>query len=105
VDLEAARRPIGTLALAARVFGQEEAERLRRLDPDARRHEFLRRWVRHEAALKCSGAGIGGAADATARSAGWVAELDMRGPGHAAVALSAPPAEVRCWEWPAEPTR
>lgn len=105
VDLELARRPIGTLALAERAFGRDEAERLRHLDPETRQAEFLRRWVRHEAVLKCSGAGIGGSATTTACSAGWVAELDMRGRGHAAVAVSVPPAEVRCWEWTATPRR
>lgn len=103
VDLEVARRPIETVALAARAFGRAEAERLRRLDPEVRQDEFLRRWVRREATLKCSGAGIGGSAGTTARSARWVAELDMQGRGHAAVALSAPAAEVRCWQWPTEP--
>jgi 4'-phosphopantetheinyl transferase len=101
IDIETARRPIDAVALAERAFGQEAAERLARLDPDRRQREFLRAWVRHEAALKLAGRGIG-AADAGARSAPeatWIAELDVAGCAAAAVALDAAPAQLCCREW------
>jgi hypothetical protein len=91
---------VDVLALAARAFGPAEAERLRRLDPDSREQEFRRAWVRHEAALKCLGTGIGAAPAAEAgRRSPWIAELDMGAGAAAAVALTAAPSEMRCWEW------
>jgi phosphopantetheinyl transferase len=103
VDVEA--RPASShrrdeLALAARALGAGEAARLARLDPGARRREFLRAWTRHEAALKCSGS-------ATAGEPAWVAELDLAAsnPGveglAAAVALAQAPLQLRCYHWPA----
>jgi 4'-phosphopantetheinyl transferase len=105
VDVEVARRPKDTLALAARALGAEETARLQRLDPSERQQEFLRAWVRHEAVLKCLGTGIGGAGAGAERPGApgglWTAELDM-GPGaSAAVALDAAPRELCCWIWPA----
>ena len=102
IDIEVARRAIDAVALAERAFGPEAAERLGRLEPDARQREFLRAWVRREAALKLAGRGIGGA-DAEARStpqATWIAELEVAGCAAAAVALEAPPGELCCREWP-----
>jgi 4'-phosphopantetheinyl transferase len=59
VDVEVAAGRRNEVALAARVFGPQEASRLEGLDPATRTAEFLRAWVRHEAALKCRGTGIG----------------------------------------------
>jgi 4'-phosphopantetheinyl transferase len=106
VDIELARRPIDVLALAARAFGAGAAGRLARLDAAAREREFLRLWVRHEAALKCLGSGLGGedmsAADAGAAGTAappWVGELEIGARAAGAVALGSPPSELRCWEW------
>jgi len=99
VDVELERRSIDALALAARTFGRAEAERLERLDPAAREQEFRRAWVRHEAAVKCLGTGIG--AGPYAGSGGgtqWIAELEMETGAAAAVALGTAPSELRCWE-------
>jgi 4'-phosphopantetheinyl transferase len=100
VDVELARHSVDVLALAARAFGRAEAVRLERMDPDRREQEFRRAWVRHEAALKCLGTGIGAApaAEAGGRSP-WIAELEMGTRAAAAVALTAAPSELRCWEW------
>lgn len=102
VDVETRERPLDEPALAERIFGAAEVERLRTLDPQSRRVEFLRAWVRHEAEAKRTGAGI--AADG-AQSVGeipWIAELDA-GPGaFAAVALARAPDELSCLEWPAQ---
>jgi 4'-phosphopantetheinyl transferase len=113
VDIERAGRAIDEVALAARAFGAAEARRLEGLEQAIRRREFLRAWVRHEAALKCRGTGIGAAAsdaDASEPRDGdeivgqgstepWIAELDV-GPGAAgAVALERHPSELHCWEW------
>jgi 4'-phosphopantetheinyl transferase len=99
VDVQVARRPIDPLAVAARAFGPAEADRLRRLDPKAREQEFLRAWVRHEAALKCLGTGIWDDPEAAAEATPWIAELDLGGPGRAAIAAERAPSEVRCWDW------
>jgi 4'-phosphopantetheinyl transferase len=100
VDVELTRHSIDVIALAARTFGPDEAERLRRVKSERREQEFRRAWVRHEAALKCLGTGIGAApaAEAGGRSP-WIAELEMGTRAAAAVALTAAPSELRCWEW------
>ncbi|MGA2319509.1 MAG: 4'-phosphopantetheinyl transferase superfamily protein [Solirubrobacteraceae bacterium] len=105
VDVELARRPVEVLAVAARTFGAAEAERLRALDPATREQEFLRAWVRHEAALKCLGVGIGGADAAGDESRPWIAELEIGPRAAAAVAVETPPGELRCWDWPPRPAR
>jgi 4'-phosphopantetheinyl transferase len=124
VDIEVGRRQFDAGAIAARAFGREEAMRLQGLQPDIREREFLRAWVRHEAALKCLGTGIGGrqvvtrgdeagasghagrtsdeASDTSVESLS-VAELDMGARGAAAVALEPAPLELRCWEWQSAP--
>jgi 4'-phosphopantetheinyl transferase len=99
IDIEVARRGIDTVAIAARAFGPAEAARLRELDPKAREREFLRAWVRHEAALKCLGLGLGGSAEKHVERAPWIAQLEMGARAAAAVAVSALPSEVRCWDW------
>ena len=101
VDVESARRQIDEVALAARAFGPAEGRRLSELDPAARRREFLRLWVRREAELKCLGGGFGRRALANGQprsgpgspSSRWALEP------RAAVAVSAPPRELRCWDW------
>ncbi len=98
VDVEVARRPIDELALAARVFGPEEAMRLEGLDRAARRREFLRMWTRHEAALKCRGAGIGESRSGASQL--WIAELEVGHDAVGAVALERPAAGLHCWDWP-----
>jgi 4'-phosphopantetheinyl transferase len=99
VDVEVARRPIDELAIAARAFGAERAQFLEKFEPEIREHEFLRAWVRHEAALKCLGTGIGAG---EAREDLWVAELDVGRRAAAAVALERPPRELHLWDWPPE---
>jgi 4'-phosphopantetheinyl transferase len=97
VDVEVARRAIDAVALAERVFGPVEAARLRALDEGTRDQEFLRAWVRHEAALKCLGVGLGGSQDG--ETAQWISELEMGSRAAAAVACVAAPSELRCWDW------
>jgi 4'-phosphopantetheinyl transferase len=99
VDVEVAKRPIDELAIAARVFGPESAQCLETLKPPIRKREFLRAWVRHEAALKCVGTGVGRSAGSS-RGQLWVAELDLGWQAAAAVALERPPDELCRWEWP-----
>jgi 4'-phosphopantetheinyl transferase len=111
IDLEIEReRERDDAALAERVFGIETARRLRKLDGHARKREFLRLWVRHEAALKCLGTGLAGseANTAAASSKPWVADLDLGGPGggpvtaeaFAAVAVLSGPQQLRRRDWP-----
>jgi 4'-phosphopantetheinyl transferase len=120
IDVDFARRRSDGVAIAGRAFGREEVRRLEGLQPAIREREILRAWVRHEAALKCLGTGIGGrlvvrsgdeagpsghqarmsarASDTSVESL-WVAELSIGARGAAAVALERAPLELRCWEW------
>ncbi len=103
VDVEAARRPLGDVVkLAARMLGDEVAERLGALDTVAREAEFLRLWTRHEAATKCRGTGIGAAAvteSATGERPLWVVELDAGPDATAALAVEGPACELRRRRW------
>jgi phosphopantetheinyl transferase len=92
IDVEVAReRRADLVALARRAFGAEEAERLRALDPEARRREFFQAWARYEAELKCGAENV------------WVADLDVR--EAAAVAVEAGPCAIRLREWAPSPAR
>jgi 4'-phosphopantetheinyl transferase len=102
VDIELPGRERDVVAIAGRVFGDAEAVRLAALHPQERRHAFLRAWVRHEARLKCLGAGLAGAAgDRTL----WVADVALgEGPfagGAAAVAAQRAPRVLHRWRWAA----
>src|SRR5262249_13861053 len=59
VDIERDREVRDPLAIAGRVLGPNQVERLRSLPEAERRREFLRSWVRYEAALKCRGDRLG----------------------------------------------
>lgn len=99
VDVEVPRRSVDHVAIARRILGDEEAERLRALGPREREREFLRAWVRWEAVLKCRGTGIGGADDAPAGPDPWVTQLNAVHPAAAALAVEHGPCTVRCWQW------
>lgn len=99
VDVEVARRPIDTVAIAARMLGPAQAERLQALDPALRQREFLRAWVCYEAELKCLGVGIGGSSPDAASSELWISEIELTSPAAAAVAAEHPARELRCWDW------
>jgi 4'-phosphopantetheinyl transferase len=99
VDLEVARRPVEEAAMARPAFGESRhPER-----PDARRRDpaFLRRWVRHEATLKCWGVGIGGASTELRCDELWIVELGLGPLAAGAVAVERPPRDLRCWAWSA----
>jgi 4'-phosphopantetheinyl transferase len=99
VDVEVARRPTDEVAIAARVLGASEAARLRALDPETRRQEFLRAWTRYEAELKCLGMGIGGTDGGIEGTRPWVADLELGQGAACAVATARPARELRCWGW------
>lgn len=96
VDVELAGRVRDPLAVAEREFGQEEAERLRALDSVQLEPEFLRLWVRHEAALKCRGEGLGGD---DAPGGLVLVDLDVGSGAAAAVALEREPDSVSQWRF------
>ena len=98
IDVEVARREIDELAIAARVLGREQAQRLSSLDPEARTRAFLRAWVANEAAVKCRGTGL---AEPGENPAGelWTAQLDLGPRAAAAVAGEGQRCEPHCWEW------
>jgi 4'-phosphopantetheinyl transferase len=96
VDVELAGRVRDPVAVAERTFGHDEAERLRTLPAAELEQEFLRLWVRHEAALKCRGEGLGGRGREDDLA---VIELDVGPDGAAAVALDRAPAAVSLWQF------
>jgi 4'-phosphopantetheinyl transferase len=59
VDVERRHDGIDAIALARTGIGRAAVAHLSELPPPARVHAFFRLWVRHEAALKCLGAGLG----------------------------------------------
>lgn len=100
IDVELPRRAVDHVAIARRILGEAEAARLQALDPPLREREFLRAWVRWEAALKCRGVGIGGAETAPPGAAEpWVSELGLDAPAAAALAVADGPATIRCFRW------
>jgi 4'-phosphopantetheinyl transferase len=101
VDVELPRPRADHVALARRIGGDVAARQLAELAPADREREFLRLWVRWEAALKCRGTGIGGADAAPGGSDPWLHELDAGAPAAAALAVEGGPCAVRCWRWPA----
>lgn len=101
IDVELPRRAVDHVAIARRILGDAEAERLRGLGEEEREREFLRAWVRWEAVLKCRGTGIGGAEIAPPAGEGpWVCELELVPPAAAALAVEGGAVDVRCWSWP-----
>lgn len=102
VDVEVARRPLSEAAIAARVLGAPQAQRLRGLDPESRRRELMRAWVRHEAELKCLGVGLAGFHDSGEARRPTVVALemvDMESGAVAALATERPMHELRRWDW------
>jgi 4'-phosphopantetheinyl transferase len=99
VDIELAHRPVDVLGVARRMFGAGEAQRLAGLQPPLREREFLRGWVRHEAALKYHGSGLGGPDSEPAVEQPWIAEMDVGPDAAGALALARAPGELRLWEW------
>jgi 4'-phosphopantetheinyl transferase len=91
VDVELAGRVRDPLAVAEREFGVDELERLRELPAAELEPEFLRLWVRHEAALKCRGGGLGGP---RAQAGLVLIDLDAGSGAAAAVALERAPEAI-----------
>jgi hypothetical protein len=101
IDLEIRHRRVDEVAIAKRVVGSKMAQRLARLDPDAREREFLLAWVRHEAALKCRGVGLAAAKAGDGREPPWVTAWELGPRAAAALACEREPSEIRPWRWPA----
>ncbi len=90
------------LALAKRVLGAAQAQRLAELDRDRRAGELLRAWAMHEATLKCLGTGLAGTRGPAPDPPDglWTTALDL-GPrvAGAVAAQGAHARELRCWDW------
>jgi len=99
VDVEVARRAMNEVAIAARVFGPAQAKHLQELDPDSRRREFLRAWVRHEAERKCLGVGLFGGEDAPEQHRASTTELEIAPDAAAALVTQSRPHDLRYWGW------
>jgi 4'-phosphopantetheinyl transferase len=101
IDVELAGRVGDPVRVAEREFGPEQAERLRALPAAELEPEFLRLWVRHEAALKCRGEGLGAMAEEDDLA---LIDLDVGTDGAAAVALERSPdgVSMRWFERPVQ---
>ena len=101
IDVETARRRFDEVAIAARVLGRDQTRRLTRLerDPQARRREFLRAWVTHEATVKCRGTGLATPSQGSFATELWTAQLDVGPQAAAAVAVEGGRCELALWEW------
>lgn len=102
VDVESTRSGIDEAAIAARLLGADEAERLGAISEPAQRHiEFLRSWTRHEALVKCLGTGIAAAHvhDEAQRLWTRALELDDDTDATAALACEHEPRMLRLWSW------
>jgi 4'-phosphopantetheinyl transferase len=99
VDIEVARQPVDAVAIAARIFGPVQAQRLQALDPASRQREFIRAWARHEAELKCLGVGIASAEAHASPGGPWVVQLELGFDAGAAVASELQALELSCWGW------
>jgi 4'-phosphopantetheinyl transferase len=86
------------LSLAGRAFGEEAARELRTLRADEREREFLRRWTRYEAELKCRGTCIRDDRESDP-AAVWAVELDVGAGATATLACVEPPHHLHRWEW------
>ncbi len=60
--------------------------------------EFLREWVAREAAVKCRGAGLAGAAGSP-KDGLWMSELDVGPDAIATVAVEGEPCDLHCYLW------
>jgi 4'-phosphopantetheinyl transferase len=106
-DPIAAHRRGDQVAIAARVLGREQAERLAALDPPTREREFMRAWVTYEAAVKCLGLGLFTRPEDSTQTPPkdstqtdpWTAELDVGPDVYAAVAVDREPCELRLRDW------
>jgi 4'-phosphopantetheinyl transferase len=90
VDVELRGRVRDPLRTAGLVLGAAEVERLRSLPGKTREREFLRSWVRYEAALKCLGRRLGDPVSGDLH----LIDLDLVKDGTAAVVLAHAPAAV-----------
>jgi 4'-phosphopantetheinyl transferase len=99
IDVEVPRRRVNELAVAERVLGAAQAQRLGGFDSQARARELLRAWVLHEAVVKCRGVGLATPLESPHPVDLWTAELDVGPPAAAAVAVAGGPCELCCYLW------
>jgi 4'-phosphopantetheinyl transferase len=95
IDVELLGRRAEVLLLAERALGLGDAERLGGVPAEGREREFLRSWVRHEAALKCRGGRLG---DAVCREGLSLVEVDLGRHAVGTVAVQGAVGEVRLLE-------
>jgi 4'-phosphopantetheinyl transferase len=96
IDVELLGRELDVPATAERALGLEEAQRLRALPAPARRPEFLKSWVRYEAALKCGGGRLGLPVAYDRLS---LLDIDLAPHAVGALATGGPIDDLRLLEW------
>jgi 4'-phosphopantetheinyl transferase len=99
VDVEDRSRHFDAPSLARHAFGEAYAVALRQLPADCREDAFLQAWVRHEATVKCVGAGL--AASTLDASGVVVTDLDVGADLVAALAARPGPCSIRYREYAA----
>jgi len=97
IDVEVRSRRFDAVALARQAFGEAYARTVRGVSPDRREEAFLHAWVRHEAIVKCLGAGL--AAPAPDATDVWVTGLDVARGAVAALAAGRGPCSIRSREY------
>jgi 4'-phosphopantetheinyl transferase len=119
IDVERVRPLEDGLAIAEQMFTEEEHRALRAIPERDQPAAFFRYWTRKEAVVKSLGLGLSHPLDAFSLSPGSVAaqcvELAREGASTvcwilpvpalregcvAALATTAPPPSVHCWDWP-----
>jgi 4'-phosphopantetheinyl transferase len=105
VDIQAGDRPRDgaraaerRLSVAKSAFGEDAARELRTLRAGEREREFLRRWTRYEAELKCRGTGIRDSLESDPATL-WAINLEVGAGAVATLACAEPPHHLHQWEW------
>ncbi len=83
VDVERIREGLHEGEIAQRVLGDEAVRLAMIASPQDRTRAFFRSWVRHEAMVKCRGAGLGDASGEGPTNNLWLEEIDL-GESHTA---------------------
>jgi 4'-phosphopantetheinyl transferase len=102
IDLEQFRDDVDVDAVAKQFFASADRAALEMVSPGKRSREFFHLWVRHEAAVKATGAGV--VVPAQDLASMWVADVDIGRNYAAAVAAAGEgPYTVMMHPWSGEP--
>jgi phosphopantetheinyl transferase len=103
VDVEQFREGLDIDGISRRALGAEAAHTLRNAPASERAARFTWMWARHEAAVKCRGAGLDERQWPEVSVGLWIADLQVADGFGAAVAARAAPQRIRMWDGRARP--